>query len=226
MIQVIEIDTQDGYNLWSETYDSTGNPLVATENGALDEMLETLQGKRAVDLGCGTGRNTRKLSALGADVIGMDFSEGMLKKARESSNHFTSVRYLQHDLNRRLPFNDDEFDAVVCSLVIEHIQNLTPVFQEMKRICKPSGYIVVSDLHPTMRLKDAQAQFTDKKTGQDIRPIGYPHSMSEYVLSIQEAGLMVAAMKEFCGREDLVSEFPKMKKYVNWPMLVMFKLRK
>jgi ubiquinone/menaquinone biosynthesis C-methylase UbiE len=224
-MRIIEVDTRQGYNRWSETYDTTGNPLVAIEEIALTEMLGSIRGLKAVDLGCGTGRNTQKLQALGARVTGVDFSEGMLAKAREASPG-SSIQYHQHDLNEPLPFSDNSFDLVLCSLVLEHVEKLGPVLSEMKRIVKQTGFIFISDLHPAMRLKSAQAQFTDHATGEDVRPIGYVHSLSDYVLSITKTGLTIEDMREFDGRSDLVEKFPKMAKYVGWPMLVTFKLRK
>lgn len=222
--EVIEVDTREGYDQWSATYDSTGNPLVAMEERAISVILGDIRGLSAIDLGCGTGRNSRKLHALGATVTGIDFSEGMLNKAIDLSRGL-DISYQQHDLSQPLPFGDQSFDLVICSLVIEHLAELTPVFTEMGRICRKDGVIIVSDLHPAMRLRDAQAQFTDAKRGRDIRPKGFPHSMSEYVLSIRDAGLKLLDMKEYVGLEEMVPTVPKMKRYVDWPMLVIFKMR-
>jgi SAM-dependent methyltransferase len=222
MKSVVVVDTQEGYNKWSETYDTTGNPLVALEDHVLHDLLGPIAGLRVVDLGCGTGRNVRKLFDWGATVTGVDFSEGMLQKARAAVR---GADFVQHDLNKRLPFADDSFDLVLSSLVIEHIQNLTPLFIEMGRICAKGGRIVISDLHPAMHLKDAQAQFTDKATGADIRPRGFPHTMSEYMLAIRDSGLQLEDVKEFAGNAGLAERFPKMEKYIGWPMLVVFKLR-
>lgn len=223
-MDIAEIDTRAGYNLWAETYDTSGNPLVAIEEFALDEVLGPLAGRKAIDLGCGTGRNSRKLAALGAQVTGVDFSEGMLAKAGENSQRHP-IQYIQADLSQPLPFAPQEFDLVLSSLVIEHLENLTAFFRETHRICKPEGKILITDLHPSMRLKDAQAQFSDHATGKDYRPKGYPHEMREYILSIRDAGLEIAEMREYRGLPSLATKVPKMKKYLDWPMLVLFSLR-
>ena len=75
----------------------------------------------------------------------------MLGKAKELSRGL-GINFIQQDLTKKLPFDDGEFDVVVCSLVIEHVRELVPVLKEMKRICSQNGYILVSDLHPAMRL--------------------------------------------------------------------------
>ena len=96
---VIEVDTQEGYDQWSLTYDSTGNPLVAIEDRAINELLGDINGKKIIDLGCGTGRNSRKLRNLGAEVTGADFSEGMLGKAKELSRGL-GINFIQQDQRR------------------------------------------------------------------------------------------------------------------------------
>lgn len=64
--EVVEVDTREGYDQLSATYDATGNPLVAMEDRALSELLGDVRGLKAIDLGCGTGHNSRKLHSMGA----------------------------------------------------------------------------------------------------------------------------------------------------------------
>ena len=46
----------------------------------------------------------------------------------------------------------------MCGLVIDHIANLEGLFREMKRICKPDGFVLVSVMHPAMMLRGVQAR--------------------------------------------------------------------
>jgi ubiquinone/menaquinone biosynthesis C-methylase UbiE len=222
-MQIIEVETKEGYDLWAPTYDMNGNPLVALEDFALNKFLGDVRGLRAIDLGCGTGRNSLKLHDLGAEVEGADFSAGMLARARASAEG-RNISFRQCDLTQPLPYPDRTFDLVVSSLVVEHIQDLTSVFKEMGRICRTGGRILVSDLHPAMMLKDSRAQFTDHQSGRDIRPRGFAHSMSEYILAIRDSGLQVKDVAEHSGSAELAKKFPKMQKFVDWPMLVVFSL--
>lgn len=70
-----------------------------------------------LDAGCGTGRLTKRLIARGFNVIGMDYSEQMLEKARAS---VPGVKFLKMDI-RELEFNDGTFDGVINFGVLPHI---------------------------------------------------------------------------------------------------------
>jgi hypothetical protein len=69
------LDIADGYTAWSETYDEVGNPLVDVEQRALEPILSGIEPGNALDVGCGTGRVTAILCALGHRVVGVDPSE-------------------------------------------------------------------------------------------------------------------------------------------------------
>src|SRR5262245_49167536 len=76
------LGTREGYDRWSAIYDSDGNPLVALEEPEVSRWIGEPRGLKIADIGCGTGRHTLRLAAAGADLTAVDFSEGMLARAR------------------------------------------------------------------------------------------------------------------------------------------------
>ena len=96
-----------------------------------------LDGARVLDLGCGKGRFAAHLSRLGAEVVGLDLSMGMLAEAVGIDRVRASAR--------RLPFVDGTFDAVVAIEVIEHVESVEPVLDEARRVLKPGGYLAIVD---------------------------------------------------------------------------------
>ena len=76
-----------------------------------------------------------------------------------------------------------------------------------------------------MMLKGNRANFTDPLTGEEVRPKGYDHQLSDFVINISKAGLEIEGMKEYNGNQELAKQFPKAEKYLHWPMLVIFKLK-
>src|SRR5271157_5326271 len=64
----IHVSARAGYALWAETWDTTPSPIVALEERALLPWILRLRPRRAVDVGCGTGRWTTRLSAIGVDA--------------------------------------------------------------------------------------------------------------------------------------------------------------
>lgn len=77
-----------------------------------------------------------------------------------------------------------------------------------------------------MMLKGTQANFVDPASGEKIFPKGYPNQLSDFVNAITRANLKIINMEEHFGTDKLAKEFPRAQKYINWPMLVSFKLVK
>ncbi|MGF1509486.1 MAG: class I SAM-dependent methyltransferase [Myxococcota bacterium] len=225
-MDILELPTREGYDRWADTYDTKPNPLIALDELALTRRMEELRVKpsRAVDLGCGTGRNTYRLLEAGADVTAVDFSERMMDVARRHPRA-PRVRFCRHDLTEPLPFEDAAFDVVVCALVLEHVAHLPPLFREIRRICERDGWIHLSDLHPVMRLRDGQAQFSDRHEGLEVRPKGYEHNVSDYVMAVVQAGFELVRMEEHFVTPSLTSSHPKAEKHLGWPMLLSFLLK-
>lgn len=112
-------------------------------------ILQLPRDARVLDLCCGTGALTRCLAQVVPDgeVVGVDFSEGMLTPAR---NHKTSpgsgkIRYLQSDV-LSLPFQAHEFDAVTLAFGPRNIVDLDRLWQEIRRVAKPGGQVLSLEL--------------------------------------------------------------------------------
>ena len=222
--KIKEVPTAEGYNRWAANYESNANPLMALDEMKFVENIDPIvKGEKIVDLGCGTGRFTIWLSRSGAEVTGVDFSEEMLKIAKGKSNN--NIEYILHDLSKPFPFKTSSFDKVISTLVLEHIADLRLFFKEIKRICSRSGMIYISAMHPAMMLKGNQANFTDPVTGDEIRPKGYPNQIADFVVNINKAGLLIEDMKEYVCTKEFADKFPKAVKYLNWPILLSFKLK-
>ncbi|MCE5262240.1 MAG: class I SAM-dependent methyltransferase [Deltaproteobacteria bacterium] len=106
-------------------------------------------GIRLLDAGCGSGRHLcEPFRTPGVDVVGVDLNRGDLGKARgylslmsgEKSGRWVVA---QADVTQ-LPFGDGSFDVVVCSEVLEHIADNRAAVQELVRVLKPGGDMVVT----------------------------------------------------------------------------------
>jgi malonyl-CoA O-methyltransferase len=225
--KVETVSTREGYDRWAEIYDGEDNPLVALEEREIDRVLGDVRGLAIVDLGCGTGRHTLRLAERGAHVTGIDFSSGMLEKAREKTAHLdVNPELVVHDISTRLPFEDASFDRVLSALVLDHIENLAGFFSEMQRIVKPRGRVVVTVMHPAMMLRGVEARFRDPRTGREIRPKSAGHQISDYVAAASAAGLRIELCKEHIVDEALAERLPRARKYLHWPMLLMMSLER
>jgi ubiquinone/menaquinone biosynthesis C-methylase UbiE len=217
------LPTREGYDRWAEVYDTDGNPLVLLEEPHVIRLLGDVNGLRVLDVGCGTGRHTIRLAQSGSEVIGLDFSEGMLAKAREKAGT-GAARFIQHDIATRLPFDPGTFDRVLCCLALDHVVDLRGFFSELRRVCRREGSIVTSVMHPALMLKGVQARFHDASTGREIRPKSASHQVSDYVLAAVDSGLRLDEVSEHAGDLSLAKQAPRAERYLGWPMLLMMKL--
>jgi malonyl-CoA O-methyltransferase len=218
------LSTQEGYDRWAAIYDGDDNPLVHLEADQIAHLLGDIRGLHVLDVGCGTGRHALSFAAAGAKVTAVDFSEGMLEKARAKPGA-ANVTFVRHDLADPLPFEAERFDRVTCCLVVDHIHDLAALFREMGRVCRPGGFILISTLHPAMMLKGVQARFTDPQTGRETRPASVANQISDYVMGAVRAGLIIDHMSEHAVDAALASRSPRAQKYLGWPLLLMMRLR-
>jgi demethylmenaquinone methyltransferase/2-methoxy-6-polyprenyl-1,4-benzoquinol methylase len=99
-------------------------------------------GSRALDVATGTGDLALELASRGAEVVGSDFSEGMLALAREKA---PAIRFEQSNA-LELPYADGEFDAVTVGFGARNFDDLDRGIAEMARVTKPGGRVVVLEI--------------------------------------------------------------------------------
>ena len=99
-------------------------------------------GTRALDVATGTGDLAIALARRGGQVVGSDFSEGMLERAREKSR---AVRWEQANA-LALPYDDDSFDAATVGFGARNFSDLGRGLAEMARVVRPGGRVVVLEI--------------------------------------------------------------------------------
>ena len=99
-------------------------------------------GTRALDVATGTGDLAIALARRGGDVVGSDFSEGMLERARAKS---AAVRWEQANA-LALPYDDNAFDAVTVGFGARNFSDLRAGLAEMTRVVKPGGRVVILEI--------------------------------------------------------------------------------
>jgi len=218
------VSTRTGYDRWAEHYDGEDNPLVRLEDQHLGSLLGDVAGLAVADIGCGTGRHALRLAAAGGRVTAVDFSEAMLQRARAKPGA-DAVRFVRHDLAKRLPLKSGGFDRVLCCLVLDHIGALDKFFAELRRLCRRDGVIVISVMHPAMSLRGVQARFIDPVSGRRISPRSHPHQMADYLMAMVRAGLALERVSEHSVDAALAARSPRARKYLGWPLLLLMRMR-
>jgi demethylmenaquinone methyltransferase/2-methoxy-6-polyprenyl-1,4-benzoquinol methylase len=98
-------------------------------------------GERILDLAAGTGTSSVALSHSGAKVVAVDFSSGMIAEGRRKHKN---IEFIEADI-QKLPFGDDEFDAVTISFGLRNVTDPKQALAEMYRVLKPGGRLVICE---------------------------------------------------------------------------------
>ena len=110
-------------------------------------LLNPRESMRILDVGCGTGNFSIKLSQLGCSVVGIDVSENMLEIAKKKSARLNlNIKFL-HGNSEELPFDDESFDAVISITAIEFFTNWGKSIKEMLRVIKKEGSLVIGTIN-------------------------------------------------------------------------------
>ena len=93
-----------------------------------------------LDLGCGTGRDAIELARSGFKVYGIDISSEMIKIAKSGITDNESIEFLQGD-SEHIPYEDEHFDAVICSSSFHHYPRPVASLSEIRRVLKKNGHL-------------------------------------------------------------------------------------
>ena len=190
---------QDAYTDWSATYDSDRNLTRDLDQQVARRELANLRCKSVLELGCGTGKNTSFLASIGEQVHALDFSGGMIEKAK-ARTAATNVRFQLADITKRWPVDDRAFDLTVCNLVLEHVADLHHIFAEASRVLVDSGRFFICELHPFRQYLGNQAQF--QRADNTTRIDAFVHHVTDFTIAARVKGLSLVTMNEWWHEED------------------------
>jgi demethylmenaquinone methyltransferase/2-methoxy-6-polyprenyl-1,4-benzoquinol methylase len=112
-------------------------------------IIDPAKGMKILDIAAGTGSSSRPLADAGADVVALDFSQGMIEAGRKRNPGLT---FIQGDA-LKLPFGSDEFDVATISFGLRNTNDAKAALAESLRVVKPGGRMVVVEFsHPTNRI--------------------------------------------------------------------------
>ncbi len=106
------------------------------------------KGERVLDIGCGNGYMLFRLIDKYNELYGIDIAPSMIKEANET----VATKYLnlpnrfyfyEGNLDRRIGFESNFFDTIICLAVLEHIYDIYPLVKELYRVLKSGGHVIV-----------------------------------------------------------------------------------
>lgn len=126
---------------YTNTYFNKRDVLDVPIAEAIKKFMHERQLDRVLDVGCGSGRMVKFLSAAGFESYGCDVNKIAVRMARKLNGY----KRIKLATATRLPYREHQFDIVISVSVIEHItkSQVAQFLKETKRILKPEGFIFI-----------------------------------------------------------------------------------
>jgi malonyl-CoA O-methyltransferase len=203
-------DTLAAYQRWAPSYPPVAhNPLMRAEEKAMLEWWPTIEGRRVLDLACGTGRYTKILAdGRPAELVAVDFCEPMLTQVSGARRVRASMMHL--------PFDKDAFDIIICGLAIGHATDVAAWMTEVARVLAPDGRVLYSDFHPAAARAGLPRSFKDERNVVTVVP-HRGHELERQRDAAAAAGLTIESVREIRVGVELTETFSGSAEfYVRW----------
>ena len=172
--------------------------------------MKNLDFKNVLELGCGTGKNTEWLLNKAERIIGLDFSQEMLHKAK-AKIFDKRVIFKKADLTKDWEIENNFVDLITASLTLEHIKNLGHIFSQANLKLKKNGLFFISELHPFKQYSGSKAKYETENGIKELEV--YIHDISEYIDTAKNNGFQLIELKEWFN-ESSENEIPRLISFV------------
>jgi SAM-dependent methyltransferase len=213
------VDVRTGYGEWVGTYEQTVED--AMDLAVLDRLTSVRweNVRRAVDLGCGTGRTAAWLQAHGVVAIdGVDATPEMLEVARERGLH---ERLVTADVSST-GLKSDAYDLAIACLVDEHLAEIEPLYREAWRLAERGGTFVLVGFHPHFIMTSGMPTHFESREGEPVAIETHVHLLSEHVTVGLSAGWTLVEMAERVVDDEWIALKPGWARYRGHPVSIGF----
>lgn len=203
------VDLHDGLAKdWERKYEKPRFQRRAAQFLSLAKGLP-LAGQIWLDAGCGTGFLARGLSQRGCKVVGVDASQEMLNAAQTLAAGKQGLLFCRIQTVESLPFADHRVDGMVCSSVIEYLDQPETCLAELSRVLKPGGVLLISapNRQSLLRRGLKLAYFASGLVSRKPWPEYLSHSRNEYSYDtfwqcLEKSGFEVLSMEYYSPLES------------------------
>ena len=193
----------------------------------LKAMLPDLNGLRVVDLGCGFGWFCRWAREAGAaEVLGLDVSENMLARTRETTRD-TAITYRQADLET-VDLPPAAFDLAHSALTLHYIENLARLFATVHRALAPDGHFVFSAEHPLYTAQGPEYLDEGPRTSDWLAKgvVKQHRTLATTLNLLVEAGFSLRHVEEWGATREQMAAHPEWKIEHRQPSFLLVSARR
>ena len=206
--------TTEVYNIMSEEYNNLEgyNPDadLGLGCGLPTQFAKIKKGDTVIDLGSGAGNDcfvARAETGETGKVIGIDFTEAMIDKARSNAEKlgFNNVEFRQGDIEK-MPVTANVADVIVSNCVLNLVPNKQAVFAEMYRVLKPDGHFSISDIVLTGELPEKIKSAAEMYAGCVASAIDKDEYLN-YVSKVGFANMQIQKDKPIIVPDDILKDY-------------------
>lgn len=217
--QTRRVTPQEGYRLWSPTYDSDINPVLSLEQRVLGSLLPVAENADLVDLGCGTGRWLERLAELRPrTLLGIDSSAEMLAQAERKLG--SRAQLVMQSCEQWEP-RPHSADLVLGSFLLSYVDDLNKLARAVRLALRTTGTAFFSDLHPTTTQKLGWRR-SFCFDGMPIEIATQNRPLDQIISAFDAVGLGVCALLEPCFGEADRSHFQRAGRDHHWDAVSKF----
>ena len=191
-------------------------------------------GRKTLDLGCGEGRLSRDLKALGHDVVGVDVSPTMLEAAQLADPEIATCLADA----AALPFSDATFDCVVAFMSLQDVDDLSGAIREVGRVLEPGGRFCLAIVHPLNSAGGFEGDAAESpfvisgsylqesfyeddlvRDGLEMTFVSAHRPLHVYTDAMSQAGLLIERLNEPAAPEHAVTR-PQSRRWQRLPLFL------
>jgi ubiquinone/menaquinone biosynthesis C-methylase UbiE len=190
---------EQAYNKWAAQYDTNKNKTRDLEAIAFRKTLASIGFNNCLEIGCGTGKNTKFLVEYCKAITAVDFSTKMLSIAKQQIKS-SNVNFVKADILNNWIFATTTYDLISFSLVLEHINDINSIIKKAATLLNKNGYIYIGEFHPFKQYQGSKARFEDEN-GKHILEC-YNHNISDFTNAAAQNNLSILKVEEFFDEDN------------------------
>ena len=184
-------------SFWDEHMGEGNDFFKILEWPAIERLLALKPGESVLDAACGNGLTSRRMAALGAQVVAFDFAEAMIAAARQKpASQSGSIQYHVVDATDESALlalgGPGGFDAALCNMALMDMADIQPLMRALAQLLHPGGRFVFSLMHPCFNGSKLQHVAELEEDQESHLVTLYSVKVSQYLTPSIEPGVAMA----------------------------------
>lgn len=218
-------ENQDFYNAWAKNYDFDDNSTIFADEKTFPQIYMARKINKCLEIGCGTGRHIARLESISNQLFAIDLSQNMLEIAKKKSKK-SNTKFIHGDIFDLDFAQNEKFDLIIMSLVLEHIKEIAPIFQKIEKLLNNNARFCLSEIHPSRMLACSGARFIDPKNNVEIRGKSFCHGENDIEKIASQSNLELSIKTIAYGNSEYENFKPEWQKYFGKPMILIYEFTK